>query len=98
MFKAWLEQNTLKDFDFSHPLFPRAEERGVWEPAFDASRVAEAEKLRGFDWPVIKATDFMAFRKTGDRQIMETPHFARRRALLALVCGEILERESVKRK
>ena len=91
MFKAWLEQNTLKDFDFSHPLFPRAEERGVWEPAFDASRVAEAEKLLGFDWPVIKATDFMAFRKTGDRQIMETPHFARRRALLALVCGEILE-------
>ena len=91
MFTAWLEQNRLPDFDFSHPLFPPAADRGVWEAVYDAPRVRDAEAFLDYGWPTIRAADFMTFRRTGDRQQQETPHFARRRALLALVCGEILE-------
>ena len=91
MFKKWLEENDTIKFDFSAPLFPKASDRAFWDEKYDAEIIKDAESLLGCDWPLIRATQFMAFEKTGDRLAQENPHFARRQNLCALVIGEILE-------
>lgn len=91
MFQTWLQQNTLTEVDFSTRLFPPATDRAFWEPITDSVYIREAEAFLGYAWPMIRATQFMAFHQTGDRLAQETPHFARRDALLTLVLGEITE-------
>lgn len=91
MFQTWLKKNRLQDFDFSAPLLPKACERNVWQEAYDAELIKSAEQYLGFDWPVIKATDFMAFKAEGNRMKQENPHFLRRQALGLLVLAETLE-------
>ena len=75
MFQTWLKNHRLQDFDFSAPLLPAACERSVWQAVYDAELVKSAERYLAFDWPVIKATDFMAFKGEGNRIKQENPHF-----------------------
>lgn len=91
MFQTWLKNHRLQDFDFSAPLLPAACERSVWQAVYDAELVKSAERYLAFDWPVIKATDFMAFKGEGNRIKQENPHFLRRQALGLLVLAETLE-------
>lgn len=91
MFRTWLANHTIRGIDFSAPLLPRACDRAFWEGKYDGKVIAAAEGYLGFDWPVIKATDYMAFRAEGDRIRQEAPHFARRKALCLLVTAEIME-------
>lgn len=94
MFQTWLKNHRLEDFDFSVPLLPAACERSVWQAVYDAELVKSAEQYLAFDWPVIKATDFMAFKREGNRVKQENPHFLRRQALGLLVLAETLEYKS----
>lgn len=91
MFRKWLNENDVNEFDFSSPLFPKASDRAFWDAKYDAEAIKTAESCLGCDWPLVRATQFMAFEKTGDRLAQENPHFARRQAICALVIGEILE-------
>ncbi len=91
MFKTWLKNNDVSAFEYSKMMFPDATDRKFWDARFDADAIAIAERYLGFDWPIIKATDFMEFKKSGDRIIMEKPHFRRRQALCTLVLAEVLE-------
>lgn len=91
MFRKWLKENDLNMFDFATPLFPKASDRDFWNEKYDSEAIEVAESLLGCDWPLVRATQFMAFEKTGDRLAQENPHFARRQNLCALVLGEVLE-------
>ena len=91
MFNKWLNENNIHDFDFSGTLFPNASARSFWETKYQAAAVAYAQQFLNFDWPLMKATDFMAFNLTGNRLQQETPHFARRKAMVSLVIAEVLE-------
>ncbi len=91
MFRTWLKDHRFSDFDFSAPLMPAACNREIWSSKYDQSVINIARTYLDFDWPVIKATDFMAFRHKGDRMQQENPHFLRRKALGSLVLAEILE-------
>ncbi len=91
MFREWLKNNNVSDFDFSSRIFPPATDRAFWESKFDEEFIKEGEKYLNFSWPLILATDFMAFKNEGNRLKQETPFFERRRALSALVKAEILE-------
>jgi len=91
MFRKWLSENDITKFDFSTPIFPKASDRAFWDGKYKDDYVKEAESFLGFDWPISKATDFMAFKLEGDRLRQEKPHFARRKALCTLAIGEILE-------
>ena len=66
MFRKWLSENDITKFDFSTPIFPKASDRAFWDGKYKDDYVKEAESFLGFDWPISKATDFMAFKLEGD--------------------------------
>ena len=50
MFKKWLSENRVEDFDFSAPLFPDAEDRAFWESKpHKEIFVEKAESLLNYD-------------------------------------------------
>lgn len=76
-----------------HP-WPTISQRQAWHnlPAdLRESWIGQAETYRGFSYPPLTASAFMAYERTGDRQIYEEPHYARRYALTALILGECME-------
>lgn len=91
MFVTWLKENNVADFDFSNTLFPNGSNREFWDSKYKEKYVKRAEKYLGFSWPLIKASDFIAFHTLGSRQRHEKPYFERRAAFCALILGELLE-------
>lgn len=74
--------------------YPRHVERAAWEALPEATRAAwigAGERCLGEPWPMLPATEILAFRRDGNRRRYETPYFARRRALVALVLAECCE-------
>ena len=91
MFRTWLKEHRVEDLDLSGMLLPPAKDRAYWEAGFRSGYIKNAEAYLDYDWPVIKATDYMAYKLTGNRLPNETPLFARRTALAALVLAEVAE-------
>ncbi len=91
MFITWLNTHDLAAVGFADRIYPPAADRAYWDAFDGAPYVAAAEAKLGCDWPIIRATAYMAFSRSGDRQIMQHPHFTRRRALNILAVGEIVE-------
>ncbi len=80
----------LKPF---HP-FPNPGSRTDYEnlPEQLKTRILqEGERYLSYSYPCIKATDFMAFKRTGNRVNFEDIYFARRHALNSLVLAECIE-------
>lgn len=91
MFNRFLKENDFSCYDFSSNLFPTVENREFWESFQNKTYVSEAEKELDYGWPIIKATDFMEFKKSGNRKIMEDIHFSRRNHLVLFVIAELKE-------
>ncbi len=91
MFRKWLEENKIENIDFSGSLFPKAKDRDFWNSFCGDDVIKEAEKYLNYKWPVMLASDFIAFYKTGSRVQQEKPHYDRRNALFALLMGEVIE-------
>lgn len=53
--------------------------------------IAGGEKYLNYEWKVIKATDYLAYERTGSRVIMETPFNANNIALTNLFLAELAE-------
>lgn len=71
--------------------FPRYEQRELWASIDAQIRdliMEQAKPYKHFAYPMLKATDFMEYFKSGDRAIFETPYFARRHALSTLTLAE----------
>ncbi len=78
--------------DFSELDFPGYTDRSFWEnlPSnLKKQYISEAEEYLGYDWPVVKATDYLEIIRSGDRR--QEIYAAPRSALLALVMGELVE-------
>lgn len=95
MFKEIGELFLSDGHSFSHfTPYPKACERGAWEAV---DRIALDELIRrgesylGFDYPYIKATDFLEFSRAGNRVHYEDKLFIKRKALDALVLAECAE-------
>ncbi len=93
MFKQWLKTHNTADYTYTGKLFPDTSDRTYWDALADARFIAEAERYLDFNWPIIRATDFMEFSRSGNRKVMENPHFARRKALISLVIAEVMENQ-----
>lgn len=91
MFRKWLNENKIDNYDFFTPVFPKGSDREYWNSLNHDAHIKEAENYLGFDWPIIKAADYITYRTTGNRTQQEIPHFTRRTALISLVLGEICE-------
>lgn len=70
--------------------FPSADDRAAWDalPADTrASLMALAQRYREVPYPMLTATQFMAFVRSGSRRAYEDPYFLRRRKLCAAFLG-----------
>ena len=93
MFTAYLEQHDLRTMlgqPGSYHPFPRRQDRAAWE-GLDA-RIRQALIAWGDDalagYPPLSATQYLAYTRTGDRQVFERPYFARRSLLIGAVLAE----------
>ena len=93
MFQQFLKEHSFFEYDFSANIFPSIRDRAFWEAFDNTECISLAESALDYSWPIIKATDFMAFKKTGDRMIMENRHFDRREHLLLFALAELKENE-----
>jgi hypothetical protein len=78
--------------DFSDLNFPNYKNRSFWEnlPSnLKEQYIGEAEEYLNYDWPVVKATDYLEIIRSGDRR--QEVYAAPRGALLALVMGELVD-------
>ena len=91
MFQKFLNEHDLSEFIFRSDIFPTIEDRAFWDAFQNEECVALAEQAMDYNWPAIKATDFMAFKANGNRMIMEDIHFDRRRHLILFALAELKE-------
>ncbi|WP_346318727.1 heparinase II/III family protein [Chitinophaga sp. YIM B06452] len=73
---------------------PPYSDRAFWDglPASIRSElIKRGEDQLKFNWGVVKATDYMEFTRTGDRNIMQNPNSDRKGALQALALAELVE-------
>lgn len=91
MFEKYLSGDiirvSLKDAEHYRP-FPKASEREIWEQIDCKDAVLAAGEEAKTGYPMLKATDFMAFRRTGNRKIYEGPYFERRSKLVQAIIAE----------
>ena len=91
MFQTFLKKHRLSEYTFSGDLFPTVEDRAFWDAFPNETCVSEAEAELNYEWPVIRATAFMEFKKSGNRQVMEKTHFDRRYHLVLFALAELKE-------
>lgn len=95
MFSEYLDRCALHELlcpnEAYHP-FPKRQERGAWQalPENKRRQLLEwgEEAKRGY--PMVTATQFLAFCRTEDRQAYEKPYFARRHLLIGAALAECL--------
>lgn len=78
--------------NFSEIQFPSYKNRDFWTglpSAIKNQYIQEAEEAMEYDWPVVKATDYLEIIRSGDRR--QEVYAAPRAKLLALVMGELIE-------
>ncbi len=105
MLGAFLDQHPMKAQIPALPgrLYPRFEEREAWESIAQADRedlLALAQRYQDQPYPMLLATQFMAFVRDSSRKAFENPYFERRRKLIAAamhccVTGELTQLDAV---
>ena len=78
--------------NFSEIGFPTYNDRTFWNKLPEGLKkqyIDEAEKVNSYNWPVVKATDYLEIIRSGDRR--QDVYAAPRAALTALVMGELAE-------
>lgn len=91
MFLSFLKKHDIAEYSFSSELFPTIDDRKFWDHFQNDNCIGIAEAEINYAWPIIKATDFMEFKKSGNRVIMEQIHFDRRNHLVLFAIAELKE-------
>lgn len=92
--------NEAKEIDLANSMIvddswnklPGYKDRQFWEGITANIRqeyIKNAEEYLGYDWPVVKATDYLEFIRSGDRR--QQVYAACSNALISLVMGELVE-------
>lgn len=69
--------------------WPSAADRSAWQALSQRDKLIEgARQVAGTLYPLLTATQFMAFTRQGDRRSYEDPYFKRRQMLIKLALGE----------
>lgn len=77
---------------FSEIDLPTYRSRDFWNQLpgeLSGQYIKAAEEYLDYDWPVVKATDYLEYIRSGDRR--QEAYAAPRRALVSLVMGELFE-------
>lgn len=78
--------------NFAELNFPDYYSRPFWDSlptSIKSEYIKDAEAALDYNWPVVKATDYLEYIRSGDRR--QSVYSAPRKALLALVMGELVE-------
>lgn len=74
--------------------YPAYINRAAWDELLGDNReglIKRGEKQLNYQWQVIKATDYIEYERSGDRNIMQNPNSANNNALSDLVLAELAE-------
>ena len=74
--------------------YPDYTDRAGWDKLlgeYKESIIKNGEQYLGFDWKIVKATDYLAYERTGNRDLMQNPLGANNRAVSSLVIAELAE-------
>ncbi len=74
--------------------YPAYKNRTGWDKLIGNNKeklIQRGEKKLKYEWKVIKATDYLAYERTGNRQVMQNPNSKNTRALTDLVLAELAE-------
>lgn len=74
--------------------YPAYTDREGWDKLFGDNKqmfIRRGEKLLDYEWKVVRATDYLAYERTGDRKIMEDPFDANNKAITDLLVAELAE-------
>lgn len=93
MFTEYLERNDLSKLlgkPGSYQPFPRRQDRAAWEGLHESVRqeLIEWGDEANAGYPMLTASQFLAYSRTGDRQVFEQPYFARRKLLIGATFAE----------
>ncbi len=92
MLKRYLDQDELRAHARPGLVWPAANDGDAWKRLSNRYVIiAQAREAASEPYPLLTATQFMAFVREGDRQCFETPYFARRQKLIRLAIGEAIE-------
>lgn len=78
--------------DFADLGFPTYQSRDFWNnlpTVIKQQYIQEGEKYLNYNWPIVKATDYLEIIRSGDRR--QEVYAAPLAALMALVMGELTE-------
>lgn len=73
---------------------PDYSDRAAWDKLFGEHKqeaVTNGEKYLDFEWRIVKATDYIAYQRTGNREIMQDPFCANFVAIGSLFMAEMAE-------
>jgi hypothetical protein len=74
--------------------YPAYADRLAWDALLGDNRqaaIARGERRLTYEWKVIRATDYLEYERSGERNIMQTPNSANTDALADLVVAELAE-------
>lgn len=104
--KAYTERNLLEKsttpenlknslvLDQKWVKYPSYEDRNGWELFFGEYKddiIKNGEKLLDYTWKVVKATDYIEFERSGNRQVMEKPFNDNNYTIAQLLLAELAE-------
>lgn len=74
--------------------YPAYNDRSAWDALLGADKetlICAGEKQLNYEWKVIRATDYLEYERSGERNIMQNPYEANRKAINALMLAELAE-------
>lgn len=86
-------ENSLRDGE-SWIKYPSYTDRSAWEALPEEVRrktIAAGEAFLGYNWPIVKATMYLEFTRTGDRTKDAAVTSERRKAFQSLMLAELME-------
>ena len=92
-----ITKDELKDHlvtDRSWVPFPAYTDRAAWDAVFGEHKdeyIKRGEKALSHTWPIVKATDYLEFERSGNRAIMEVPYKSNYYAVIDLLLAELAE-------
>ncbi|MDR2628193.1 MAG: heparinase II/III-family protein [Dysgonamonadaceae bacterium] len=74
--------------------YPAYNDRQAWDTFPGDNKqtlIARGEQYLDYKWAIIKATDYLEYERSGERNIMQTPNAANNEALIGLAFAELAE-------
>ena len=74
--------------------YPAYNDRAGWDELLGTNKeslIRAGEKMLNYEWKVIRATDYLEYERSGERNIMQNPYEANRKAINTLMLAELAE-------